>query len=103
MLWFGVFHAFTWLLTVLGIFQLWSATRRGSLTASTSNWIGTLLIGWGLFNVLEGIIDHFVLRIHHVHPGADELAWDVGFVSLGLLMLAVGMMLSGTLQRHRST
>jgi uncharacterized membrane protein len=28
--------------------------------------IGGLLVGWGTFNVVEGIVDHHLLGLHHV-------------------------------------
>jgi uncharacterized membrane protein len=38
----------------------------------------------------EGPIDHQLLGLHHVHPGAGELAWDVGFLLFGALLAAAG-------------
>jgi uncharacterized membrane protein len=52
---------------------------------------GSLVGGWGLFNFVEGLIDHQLLGIHHVHPGDGQLAWDMGFVFLG----GLGLMLAG--------
>jgi uncharacterized membrane protein len=43
--------------------------------------IGGLLAGWGTFNVVEGIVDHNLLQIHHVRPGPGELLYDLGFLS----------------------
>lgn len=52
--------------------------------------VGSMLAGWGLFNVVEGIIDHEILGIHHVHPGGGQLGWDIGFLVFGALALALG-------------
>lgn len=93
MFWDGLFHAFTWLTTVLGIVLLWRAGGRSEVPWSTRTFVGSLLIGWGAFNVVEGLIDHQFLGIHHVHPGANQLAWDVGFLVWGALMLGVGSVL----------
>ena len=41
-------------------------------------------------SAVEGTIDHEILGIHLVHPGEGQLAWDVGFLASGLLMVAVG-------------
>jgi uncharacterized membrane protein len=90
MVWDGVFHAATWLLTVFGLFKLWRAGKRPDVPWSTPTFVGALLLGWGTFNVVEGVIDHFVLGIHHVHPGEAELAWDLGFVLWGLFMIGAG-------------
>jgi uncharacterized membrane protein len=93
MLWDGLFHAFAWLVTVTGLLLLWSAAHRPPMTLSSRAFLGSLLLGWGLFNTLEGILDHFVLRLHHVHPGELEQAWDIGFVIWGAAMIVVGMTL----------
>ena len=57
---------------------------------STRAFAGSLALGWGLFNVVEGMIDHELLQIHHVHPGDDQLSWDVAFLVLGAALIAAG-------------
>lgn len=90
MLWDGVFHAFTWLMTVAGVWRLWLAARRPDAQLSTAALVGALLLGWGLFNAVEGVIDHQLLGLHHVHPGEQQLAWDVAFIVSGLVLSCVG-------------
>lgn len=96
-LWDGLFHAATYLFTVTGLFLLWRAIHGSRTRWPTRLLVGALLIGWGLFNVVEGIINHQLLGIHHVRqdiaPGAGQLAWDLGFLAWGALMLIVGWLL----------
>jgi uncharacterized membrane protein len=99
MVWDGLFHAFTWIATAAGIAGLWRAGVRRDVPGATAIFVGSMLAGWGAFNVVEGIIDHQLLGIHHVHPGADQLAWDVGFVALGALLTMAGITL--VLAGHR--
>jgi len=43
--------------------------------------------------VIEGVVDHHVLGIHHVNetaPRAQWIYWDLGFLAWGIVMLAVG-------------
>jgi uncharacterized membrane protein len=93
MVWDGLFHALTWALCAIGVGLLFRAGRRADVAWSGRILVGALLGGWGLFNFVEGLIDHQVLGIHHVHPGADQLAWDLGFVFAG----GAGLMLLGYL------
>jgi uncharacterized membrane protein len=86
----GVFHAATWLFTVLGLGLVWSGTRGEHVPWRTSVFIGTLLFGFGLFNVVEGLTNHQLLGVHHVRPGPDQRAYDVGFLIWGGVMLLVG-------------
>ena len=90
MLWDGIFHLFTWMMTAVGLALLWRAGQKPEVPWSTGTFAGSLSLGWGLFNLVEGIIDHHVLGIHHVRPGANELAWDVGFLGFGALLVALG-------------
>jgi uncharacterized membrane protein len=90
MMWDGLFHAFTWLVTSLGVAFLFRAGGRPEVPWSASTFVGSLSLGWGLFNVVEGVIDHHVLGIHHVRPGYDQLAWDLAFLGFGGVLIAMG-------------
>jgi uncharacterized membrane protein len=94
MVWDGLFHAFTWLMTVIGLAALWRVGRRGRAPWSPRIFVGGLLLGWGLFNVVEGTIDHQILGVHHVHPGQAEVAWDVAFLVFGAALAVTGLALS---------
>jgi uncharacterized membrane protein len=90
MVWDGLFHAFTWIVTFIGLLLLWRAGQRNDVPRTTRIFAGSLALGWGLFNVVEGLIDHQLLGIHHVHPGAGQLAWDVGFLLFGAALIVAG-------------
>jgi uncharacterized membrane protein len=85
-LWDGLFHATTWVAVLVGIVLLWrwSEGMRGRVL------LGWMLVGWGLFNLVEGVVDHHLLGIHHVRTGANETAWDVAFLAFGALLAAAG-------------
>ena len=90
MVWDGLFHAFTWLMTSVGLALLWRAGQRPDVPWSTRTMIGSLALGWGLFNVVEGIIDHHILGLHHVHPGSGQVAWDIAFLVFGAVLVTGG-------------
>ena len=90
MFWDGLFHAVTWLSTMAGLILLFRAGSRRDVPWSGRILTGSMILGWGVFNVVEGIIDHQLLGIHHVHPGAGELGWDIAFVAFGALAIAIG-------------
>jgi uncharacterized membrane protein len=93
MLWDGLFHAFTWATTVAGLALLWRAGLRTDVPWSTRTFVGGLAVGFGAFNFVEGVVDHHLLAIHHVHPGENQLAWDLGFLASGVVLLTVGFSL----------
>lgn len=95
MAWDGWFHAATLLLTVTGVFLLLLAARAGRPLPTALQFTGQLILGWGTFNLVEGIIDHHLLGIHHVRdmpahvPSYDILfllVGGVGFVVMGWLL-----------------
>ena len=93
MVWDGLFEATTWLLTVVGLVVLWRAGKRDDVSWSSNTFVGSILVGAGLFNMVEGLIDHEILGIHHVKPGANELDWDLGFIASGVILAAIGWIL----------
>ena len=101
MLWDGLFHAAVWLMTVGGLSMLWGAGRRRDVPWSGRTFVGGLLAGWGLFNLVEGIIDHQMLGLHHVNEyTSNRLAWDLGFLGFGALLLAGGWALIRAGKHH---
>ena len=94
-LWDGVFHSATYVFVVIGLFVLWRAAQQRHLAWSGKLLAGTLLIGWGVFNLVEGIVDHELLGMHHVNEvvASDQRAyWDFGFLAWGAAMLVIGSM-----------
>jgi uncharacterized membrane protein len=94
MFWDGLFHAFTWGMTAVGIALLWRAARIATAPLKTRAFVGSLCLGWGLFNLVEGIIDHHVLGIHHVVERPDHLLFDLAFLASGALLIALGSWLA---------
>ncbi len=89
----GLFHAATWVVTVIGLLVLTSSNGARSGPGGQRTLIGGLLVGWGAFNVVEGVVDHHLLGIHHVRPGPDELLYDLGFLAWGAIMFVAGLAL----------
>jgi uncharacterized membrane protein len=95
MRWDGFFHAAVWLLTTIGAYRLLADGRRGAPLPDAKEFTGLLILGWGLFNLVEGIIDHHVLGLHHVRDLPSHVPlydWlflaigGVGFILLGWMM-----------------
>jgi uncharacterized membrane protein len=89
----GLFHAATYVFVVAGLVLLWRSAHRSHFWWSSKLLIGTLLMGFGLFNLVEGLVDHQILGLHHVNetvPPEQWIYWDVGFLAWGATMLAAG-------------
>lgn len=92
MFWDGLFHAFTWATTALGLALLWRAAQSG-VRLSTRTFVGSLSLGWGLFNLVEGVIDHHILHLHHVTETEGHLVWDLLFLGSGAALALAGLAL----------
>ena len=71
--------------------------RRGAVLPTVPQFVGQLLIGWGIFNLVEGVIDHHLLELHHVRDmPAHVPLYDWLFLGIGgVLFIATGSALSG--------
>ena len=99
-LWDGIFHAATWLAVVAGLRVLWRRTESWRWAVSGRAFVGWVLVGWGLFNVVEGTVDHHLLTIHHVREGVDhQWLYDVGFLAFGAALIAGGWLLARSAER----
>jgi uncharacterized membrane protein len=93
-LWDGLFHLATLILVAAGLALLWRARGSGQNVGSGRVLVGWALVGWGLFNLIEGIVDHHILGIHHVRSGPNELLFDVAFLAFGAVLVLVGYRLA---------
>jgi uncharacterized membrane protein len=90
----GIFHVGTWLAVLAGSVAATRAWQRDELAPPWRFHVGGLLLGWGLFNLVEGIVDHHVLGIHHVRDDLGApLGWDLGFLALGAVQALLGWLL----------
>jgi uncharacterized membrane protein len=93
----GFFHAATWVFVTAGSWLMWRAWRDGRLAPPWRAQLGLLLAGWGAFNLVEGLIDHEILGIHHVRDDlGGPIGWDLGFLAFGALLAGVGWALTRT-------
>ncbi len=102
----GLFHAATYLFVIVGLVLLWRHASRRHIAWSGKLLIGTLLLGFGAFNVVEGLVDHQLLGLHHVNetvPRDQWLLWDIGFLVWGAAMLLGGWALLRAGQRETAS
>ncbi len=87
----GLFHVATWTSALAGTMLMLASWRQGRLAPTWRFQVGLLVAGWGLFNLVEGIIDHQVFGIHHVRDDlGGPLSWDLGFLAFSLVLLVGG-------------
>jgi uncharacterized membrane protein len=103
--WDGVFHASTYVFTAIGLIILWRAGRERHIRWAASLLPGAIFIGFGLFHLVEGLIDHHLLGLHHVNetvPREQWIYWDIGFLICGAAMLGTGLLMVRSGRRRTS-
>jgi uncharacterized membrane protein len=94
MTWDGLFHALTWLVTLVGILRLRSATAARATMPSLQAFAGQLILGWGVFNLIEGLIDHQILGLHNVREVPNAMVYNLTFLAIGgVLFILLGWLL----------
>lgn len=91
MIWDGFFHTMTWLTTAISIYLFWRVSKDRDTPMSGTIFSGALILGWGIFNIVEGIINHHILEIHHVVERLGLSVYDYLFILLGLAFMIVGL------------
>jgi uncharacterized membrane protein len=100
MRWDGIFHALTWICTAAGVALLYRAAEARAVRRPGRRFVGDLLLGWGGFNLVEGVIDHQLLGLHHVRETPNWLVYDLAFLALGgVILLLVGHRLGSRPER----
>lgn len=87
----GFFHAVGWFITVWGLFLLADVRRRGEV--AWMRWTGAVITGIGAFQLLDGVVNHKLLRIHQIRYGVDLLVYDAVWIGASILALAIGALL----------
>jgi uncharacterized membrane protein len=84
MVWDGFFHLAVWTAALVGVYWLLIDGRQAGALPNTSRFSGLMILGWGLFNLTEGLIDHHLLGLHHVRDLPQHVpAYDWWFLLIG--------------------
>ncbi len=91
MFWDGIFHLFCLLVVLVGLISLWKLFFRSDVNRSGKLLSGGMLLGWGLFNIVEGLIDHHLLKLHNIKETTPNKAeFNIYFLVFSLLITAIG-------------
>ena len=87
----GLLHAVAWLATVTGIALTVRAGASLERNGAGRRLVGGIIIGWGAFNLLDAVISHHVLELHHVREGPGQTTFDLVFLVVAAAMVAIGV------------
>ncbi|WP_299094120.1 DUF2243 domain-containing protein [uncultured Metabacillus sp.] len=87
----GLFHAFSWFATIFSLFMVADLRRRN--TFLVKRWWGGIMLGGGLFQLYDGIIQHKIMRIHQIRYVENVLIYDLIWNIIAAVMVVIGMIL----------
>ncbi|MEK3765431.1 DUF2243 domain-containing protein [Solibacillus sp. FSL K6-4121] len=87
----GIFHAFSWFATIAGLFLFADLRRRNGLIFQ--RWLGGVLLGIGVFQLYDGIIQHKWMRIHQIRYVDNVIVYDIIWNVSALIILLIGLFL----------
>ena len=91
MFWDGVFEAVTWIYTFIGVLLMWHSRTQSRLTTSTAVFTGGLISGWGIFNLMDSIFNHYLFGFHDIRENASHPnLYNLGFLIISFIFIAAG-------------
>jgi len=95
----GLFHLAALIITVVGVALLWRAQELSDRRRPWGELVGGVLVGAGGFNIFDGLVNHLLLDLHHLHEGTYELTSDLVYIAVSAGLVALGLLL----HRRRGT
>lgn len=83
----------TYLVLLVAGFFWYADLRRRRTLARRPAWAGFVL-GLGVFQLFDGVVDHKLLRVHQIRYGVDLLPYDLAWNGVALVLLALGAALA---------
>jgi len=85
----GLFHTFSWVAVVAGLFLFADLRRRDSWVRP--RWLGGLLVGLGGFQLYDGTVQHKLLQLHQIRYGVDITPYDIVWNVVALALVVAGV------------
>jgi uncharacterized membrane protein len=71
-----------------------SAASARDPIPSLQAFTGQLILGWGVFNLVEGVIDHQILGLHNVREVPNYTVYNLTFLAVGgVVFILIGWLL----------
>jgi uncharacterized membrane protein len=87
----GLFHAVGFTAIVVGLFLMADAIRRQGFVPK--RWWAALLIGYGGFQIYDGLVQHKIFRLHQIRYHVSIWPYDLVWNLTAALVVIVGVAL----------
>lgn len=93
----GLFHLLMYIITVTGLVILWRNQKEKEQLGIQPNLVRAVLLGFGLWHLVDAVFSHWILGLHRIRPEADSpLLWDI----LWLFLFGFGPIVLGLAQKR---
>lgn len=91
----GIFHGLMYVVTAIGLWLLFKSREELSYGQANRALMAHLLIGFGVWHILDAVFSHWITGIHRIRMGVDNpLTYDLWWLAImGLIPLAIGIAL----------
>ena len=91
----GLFHGLMYIIAAIGLILLWRSRGEFSAPEAGRLLFADVLLGFGMWHVLDSVLSHWVLGIHRIKlDSPNPLVWDlIWFAAFGLLPLLLCVLL----------
>ncbi|GGA38295.1 DUF2243 domain-containing protein [Psychrobacillus lasiicapitis] len=93
----GLFHAFSFFATIGSSFLLADLHRRHAFWLK--RWIGGILLGAGVFQLYDGIIQHKLMGLHQIRYNVNIVPYDLIWNISAVIMIIIGLVLLNRTRR----
>ncbi len=86
-----IFYTVVWTMFVAGLGVLWVIGKRRDFRWWERSFMGSLMAGWGLFNIIERVFHHRLFGFDRVVEYAVHISlWDTALFIIGIALLGGG-------------
>ncbi|WP_331232881.1 DUF2243 domain-containing protein [Natronorarus salvus] len=86
----GLFTLGMLTLALVGAAMLWRLANGTREKLPSTYLVGSILVGAGVFNVFDGVVNHYLLGLHNVVHGTE--AWNPHWLVVSVLLLGAGIL-----------
>ncbi|SOC43513.1 DUF2243 domain-containing protein [Ureibacillus acetophenoni] len=87
----GLFHAFSWFATVAALFMVADLKKKNSW--QKKRWFGSYILGAGVFQLYDGIIQHKLMRLHQIRYDVEIFYYDLVWNVIAAIMIVIGLII----------
>lgn len=92
MFWDGIFHVFTWILSFTGIVLI--LKNQTPIKNRLSIFTGAVIAGWGIFNFLDSILNHYIFKLHNLRENTTiPEVYNHSFLIFSMILMLSGFLI----------